>query len=55
MKKVLSDPEVIAEGEKTKRYIAYQDPETTAKMIANVLTSITPAQKKQVQDVIMKE
>jgi len=55
VKKVLNDPEVVAEGEKTKRYIAYQDPATTSKMIANVLTSITPDQKKQVRDVIMKE
>jgi tripartite-type tricarboxylate transporter receptor subunit TctC len=55
VKRVLSDPAVVAEGEKTKRYISYEDPATTSKMIANVLTSITPAQKKMVQDVIMKE
>jgi tripartite-type tricarboxylate transporter receptor subunit TctC len=54
-RKILTNPAVIAEGEKSKRYIAYQDAEATRKKIASLLTSITPAQKKQAQDVIMKE
>lgn len=55
VRKVLADPQVVAEGEKTKRYIAYQDPAQTSKMIATVLSSITPEQKKMVREVIMKE
>lgn len=55
VRKVLADKDVIAEGEKTKRYVGYEDPATVHKMIAAVLTSITPEQKKMAQGVIMKE
>ncbi len=52
---VLADPEVIAEGAKTNRYIGYRDPAATAKMLGTVLTAITPAQKKALTDAVMKE
>ncbi len=55
IRSVLADPEVIAEGAKTSRYIAYRDPATTAKMLETVLTAITPAQKKTLTDAVMKE
>lgn len=55
VRQVLSDPEVVAMGEKSQRYIDYQNPEITGKKIGSILGSITPAQKKRVQEVILKE
>jgi tripartite-type tricarboxylate transporter receptor subunit TctC len=55
VRKVLADPEVIAEGAKTQRYIGYRDPAATAKMLGTVLTNISPAQKKTLTDAVMKE
>lgn len=55
VRKVLADPEVIAEGAKSNRYIAYRDPAATGKMLAGALTAITPAQKKALTDAVMKE
>jgi tripartite-type tricarboxylate transporter receptor subunit TctC len=54
-KKILTDPKVIAAGEKTQRYIDYRDPAQVKKMIETVLVSITPEQKKHAKDVILKE
>lgn len=55
VRKVLADPDVIAEGAKTQRYIAYRDPPTTAKMLSTVLTTISPQQKAAVRDAVLKE
>ena len=55
VRKVLADPDVIAEGAKTQRYIGYRDPAATAKMLSTVLTNITPAQKKTLTDAVMKD
>ena len=55
VKKVLTDPKVIADGQKTQRFIDYKDPQTVQKMIATVLVSITPAQKKLVKEVVLRE
>ena len=55
VRKVLADPDVIAEGAKTQRYIGYRDPATTGKMLNTVLTAISPAQKKALTDAVMKE
>ena len=53
--KVLADPDVIAEGAKTQRYIAYRDPPTTSKMLSTVLTAISPEQKAAVRDAVLDE
>jgi len=55
MKKILTDPAVIAEGKKTQRFINYKDPATVKKMIDTVLVSTTPEQKKKVKTVILRE
>jgi tripartite-type tricarboxylate transporter receptor subunit TctC len=55
VKKVLTDPKVIEEGRNTQRFIDYKDPETVKKMVDTVLVSITPAQKKMVKEVILRE
>jgi hypothetical protein len=55
LKKILTDPAVIAEGEKTQRYIAFKDAATVEKMIGTVLGSITPEQKAKAREVILRQ
>jgi len=55
LRKILTDPAVIAEGEKTQRYIDFKDAPTVEKMIATVLGSITPEQKAKAREVILRE
>ena len=55
MKKVLSDPALIAEGEKTQRYIDYQDPDTTRKMALSVVGSLSDAQRKKIKEVVERK
>jgi len=52
VKTVLSDPQLIAEGEKTQRYIDYQDPETTRKMAIAVVGSLSDEQRKKIKAVV---
>jgi len=52
VKKVLTDPQVMAEGEKTQRYIDYQDPETTRKMAVAVVSSLNDDQRKKIKQVV---
>jgi tripartite-type tricarboxylate transporter receptor subunit TctC len=54
VKKALSDPALIADGEKTQRYIDYLDADTTRKNALDVVTNITPEQKKRVQDILAR-
>lgn len=54
-RKILTDPEVIAEGEKTKRYIDYVDPEKTRQKVLSVVASPTPEQKKMIRTVILEK
>ncbi|MCD6073689.1 MAG: extra-cytoplasmic solute receptor family protein [Rhodospirillales bacterium] len=53
--KVLTDPAVIAEGEKTGRPIKFRNPAAVEKMINTVLVSGTPAQKEKAREVILRE
>jgi tripartite-type tricarboxylate transporter receptor subunit TctC len=55
VKKILTDPAVIADGDRTERYINYKSPEEVQKMVDTILVSITPEQKKKVKEVILKE
>jgi tripartite-type tricarboxylate transporter receptor subunit TctC len=52
VKKVLSDPQVVADGEKTQRYIDYQDPETTRKMAVAVVGSLSDDQRKKIKAIV---
>jgi tripartite-type tricarboxylate transporter receptor subunit TctC len=53
--KTLTNDDLIAEGEKTQRYIDYVDAQQTQKLVDRVITEITPEQKKQVQNVVLKK
>lgn len=52
VKTALTDPKLIADGERTQRYIDYQDPEATRKMAVSVVSELTPEQKKRVKTVV---
>ena len=48
----LADPALIAEGEKTQRYIDYIDASETLKAVRKAIGDITPEQKKRVQTIL---
>ena len=54
VKTALTDPALVAEGEKTQRYMDFIDAEATRKATLSVVTDITPAQKKRVQEIVAK-
>ena len=54
VKTALTDPQLVAEGEKTQRYIDFIDAEATKKATLSIVTDITPAQKKRVQEIVAK-
>ncbi len=54
VKRALTNPDLMAEGEKTQRFVAYQSPETALEMTRKVLGGVTPEQKKIIRDVVFK-
>lgn len=55
VEKALTNPQLIAEGEKSQRYVDYVDADKTSTLVARIITDITPEQKKQVHDVVLKK
>jgi tripartite-type tricarboxylate transporter receptor subunit TctC len=55
VKKMLSDPVLIADGEKSQRYIDYVGPNETREAAVKVVSALTPDQKKRIRDVIAKD
>jgi tripartite-type tricarboxylate transporter receptor subunit TctC len=54
VKATLNDPALLAEGDRSQRYIDYLDAATTRKNAQDVVSDITPEQRKRVQDIISK-
>jgi hypothetical protein len=52
IKKVLTDPKVIAEGEKSQRYIKYVGAKETRKDILSLVASLPADRKKEVKEVV---
>ena len=52
VKKTLTDPALVAEGEKTQRYIDFEDAETTRKRANAVVTELTPEQRGRVKTIL---
>ncbi len=48
----LSDPKLIAEGEKTQRFVDYIDAEKTLQAVRRSIADVTPEQKKRVQGIL---
>lgn len=55
VQKVLTDPQLIAAGEKSQRYIGYQDAEKTRQMVLNVIANLSPEQKARVKTVVTEK
>lgn len=54
VKATLADPALLAEGERSERYIDYLDAAATRKNAQDVVSEITAQQRKRVQDIISK-
>jgi hypothetical protein len=52
VRKALTDPDVIAEGERTQRYIDFEDAEKTRKRALGVVSDVTPAQLAKVNQIL---
>ena len=52
VKKALTDPTLIAEGEKSQRYVDFVDAETTRKSTMKVVADVTPEQKERVKKIV---
>jgi tripartite-type tricarboxylate transporter receptor subunit TctC len=52
VQKALSDPQLVAEGEKTQRYVDFIDAEKTRKATVSVVSDVTPEQKKRILEII---
>lgn len=55
VQKVLTDPAVLAEGEKTQRPIEYRDGPSMEALATKLVTQLTPEKKAQVRDVVLKK
>jgi tripartite-type tricarboxylate transporter receptor subunit TctC len=52
--KALTNEKLIAEGEKTQRYIDYVDPQKASQLVDHVITELPPERKAQVSEVVLK-
>ena len=52
VKDTLSDPKLMADGEKSQRYVDYIAAEPTMKAVRSAITDLTPEQKKRVQGIL---
>lgn len=55
VKNVLTDPKVIAQGEKIKHYINFIDPEMTHAEAVSVVTNMSPERREEGKEVIEKK
>jgi len=54
VRETLGDPALVAEGEKSQRYIDYLDAAKTRQNAQDVVTNISPEQRRRVQDILAK-
>jgi tripartite-type tricarboxylate transporter receptor subunit TctC len=55
VKKVLTDPAVIDEGQRTQRYVGFEDGETTKARALSVIANTPADQKARIRDVVTKK
>ena len=55
IRKVLTDPAVLAEGNRLERYIEYQDPEVTRQRATGLIAEVTGERKERLKNVVMKK
>ena len=52
VRRALSNPALITEGEKSQRFVAYQAPEKALEITRKVLNAVTPEQKKRIREAV---
>ena len=52
VRRALTNPALIVEGEKSQRFVAYQAPEKAVEITRKVLTAVTPEQKKRIREAV---
>ena len=52
IKRSLTNPELIKEGERVQREFRYQPPDEAMAVVRKVLVDITPAQKQRIKEVL---
>ena len=52
VRRALTNPALIAEGEKGQRFVAYQAPEKAVEITRKVLTAVTSEQKKRIREAV---
>jgi hypothetical protein len=52
VRRTLTNPALIAEGEKSQRFVAYQPPEKAVEITRKVLTAVTADQKKRIREAV---
>lgn len=55
VKKVLTDPGVIAEGQRTQRYVAFEDADATKTRALSIIANTPADQKARIKDVVTKK
>ncbi len=55
VKKVVTDPATMAEGDKIERYLDFQSPEATSKRALGLINGVTGDRKALLKDVVMKK
>lgn len=55
MKQVLTDPKLMAEGQKSQRYVDFQDADSTRKMVQDVIANLSAEQKAMVKTVVTEK
>ncbi|HEY4133913.1 MAG TPA: tripartite tricarboxylate transporter substrate-binding protein [Alphaproteobacteria bacterium] len=55
VKQVLSDPKLIAEGEKSQRYVDFIGPDVAKKTAVGLVGNVTPEQRARIENVIIKK
>jgi len=53
VKKALTDPALIAEGEKTQRFVGFQEPDVARQLAIKVLGAVTPEQRERIRKVVL--
>ena len=52
VRKALTDPTLVAEGEKTQRYFDFIDADKTRKATLSAISDLTPEQRKKIVQVL---
>ncbi|MFN3888997.1 MAG: tripartite tricarboxylate transporter substrate-binding protein [Beijerinckiaceae bacterium] len=55
VRRALTDPELIAEGEKTQRFVAFQPPEVARNLAMKALGQATPEMREKVRRVVLPD